>query len=69
MPAGAREVFSMNAPDTPTALRPRRSATEVPELVAWDMIRRLVAFDTTSRESNLALIDWVRGCFQEFAKG
>jgi acetylornithine deacetylase len=25
------------------------------------MIRRLVAFDTTSRESNLALIDWVRG--------
>ncbi len=51
----------MNAPDTVTALRARSSATEVPELVAWDMIRRLVAFDTTSRESNLALIDWVRG--------
>ena len=25
-----------------------------------EMIRRLVGFDTTSRESNLALIDWVR---------
>ena len=26
---------------------------------AIDMIRRLVAFDTTSRDSNLALIDYV----------
>src|SRR5262249_15603469 len=26
-----------------------------------DMVRRLVGFDTTSRESNLALIDFVRG--------
>jgi hypothetical protein len=31
-----------------------------PQLVALDLIRTLVAFDTTSRESNLALIDWVR---------
>ncbi|MEO8303378.1 MAG: acetylornithine deacetylase [Betaproteobacteria bacterium] len=30
------------------------------------MIRRLVAFDTTSRESNLALIDWVRGYLESF---
>ncbi len=26
----------------------------------WAMIQRLVAFDTTSRESNLGLIEWVR---------
>ena len=31
-----------------------------PKLIALDLIRTLVAFDTTSRESNLALIDWVR---------
>jgi acetylornithine deacetylase len=30
------------------------------DLAAWPLIRTLVAFDTTSRESNLALIDWVR---------
>jgi acetylornithine deacetylase len=26
----------------------------------WDLIQRLVAFDTTSRDSNLGLIEWVR---------
>ena len=26
----------------------------------WQMIERLIAFDTTSRESNLGLIEWVR---------
>ena len=26
----------------------------------WEMIERLIAFDTTSRESNLGLIEWVR---------
>jgi len=30
----------------------------------WDRIRRLVAFDTTSRESNLGLIEWVRDDLQ-----
>jgi acetylornithine deacetylase len=30
-----------------------------PDLVAWPLIRTLVAFDTTSRDSNLALTDWV----------
>lgn len=30
------------------------------DLRAWDLIRPLIAFDTTSRESNLALIEWVR---------
>jgi acetylornithine deacetylase len=26
----------------------------------WDLIQRLIAFDTTSRDSNLGLIEWVR---------
>src|SRR6516225_100349 len=30
-----------------------------------DMLRRLVGFDTTSRESNLALIDFVRGWLED----
>ena len=42
----------MNAPATSSAVLPR--------LAAIDLIRTLVAFDTTSRESNMALIDWVR---------
>ena len=45
-----RESRIVNAPET--AVRP--------QLAALDLIRTLVAFDTTSRESNLALIDWVR---------
>src|SRR5215831_20863351 len=36
------------------------SAALAPDIVGLDLIRTLVAFDTTSRESNLALIDWVR---------
>jgi acetylornithine deacetylase len=32
----------------------------------WEMIQRLVAFDTTSRESNLGLIEWVRDWLQGF---
>ena len=50
----------MNAPATPAPLCARMpAAAPRPGLVAWDLIRKLVAFDTTSRESNLALIDWV----------
>jgi len=30
----------------------------------WEMIQRLIAFDTTSRESNLGLIEWVRDYLQ-----
>src|SRR5690606_7088048 len=30
----------------------------------WDLIQRLLAFDTTSRESNLGLIEWVRDWLQ-----
>ena len=35
-------------------------ASAIDALQSWDLIRQLVAFDTTSRASNLALIDWVR---------
>jgi len=51
----------MNAPATPIAMRPDHSVVAAPNLLAWELIRTLVGFDTTSRESNLALIDWVRG--------
>ncbi len=37
------------------------AATEIsPRLLSLDLIRTLVGFDTTSRGSNMALIDWVR---------
>ncbi len=32
----------------------------VPSKTALDIVKKLVSFDTTSRDSNLALIDWVR---------
>jgi len=42
----------MNGPAAATAL--------APQLLGLDLIRTLVSYDTTSRESNLALIHWVR---------
>ena len=36
------------------------SATVAPSIAGYELIRTLVAFDTTSRESNLELIHWVR---------
>src|SRR5229473_2986332 len=42
----------MNAPASSSVVRP--------QLAAMDLIRTLVAFNTTSRDSNMALIDWVR---------
>src|SRR5215470_6675852 len=36
------------------------SITMGPQPFGLDLIRTLVGFDTTSRESNLALIHWVR---------
>jgi acetylornithine deacetylase len=54
---------AMNAPATRDAMRPA-AASGAPGLLAWEIIRRLVAFDTTSRDSNLVLIDWVRGYFK-----
>ena len=47
----------MNAPLTGSA---QLSAASL------EMIRRLVAFDTTSRESNLELIHWVAGYLQQY---
>jgi acetylornithine deacetylase len=51
----------MNAPASSASLRADDLAAPVPGLLAWDLIHKLVSFDTTSRDSNLALIDWVRG--------
>ncbi len=52
----------MNAPETLTSVRPGgETQPSAPSIAGWDLIRTLIAFDTTSRESNLALIDWVRG--------
>ena len=48
----------MNAPDSPRDLS--RSEVRPEDLVGFDMIRRFVAFPTVSRDSNLALIEWVR---------
>ncbi len=56
----------MNAPATPASVRPDAGATAAPGLLAWNLIHTLVAFDTTSRDSNLALIDWVRGYLGAF---
>jgi acetylornithine deacetylase len=46
---------TLHAPDADVA-----AVRDAGELVAWDLIRTLVGFDTTSRDSNLALIHWVR---------
>ena len=40
-----------------------------PELISLDTIRTLVGFDTTSRESNLALIEWVRAYLESHGVG
>jgi len=39
---------------------PAAASIAIPELISLDLIRTLIGYDTTSRESNLALIDWVR---------
>jgi acetylornithine deacetylase len=49
----------VNAPATLAQVRPA-AAVRAEDLVSLDLIRTLVAFDTTSRDSNLALIEWVR---------
>ncbi len=53
----------MNAPATATAVRRPEAAASVDSvdaLAAWPLIRKLVGFPTVSRDSNLALLDWVR---------
>ena len=54
----------MNAPAPRDALRPEDAAAR--PLLAWDLIERLIAFDTTSRDSNLVLIDWVRAYLKSY---
>jgi acetylornithine deacetylase len=49
----------MNAPATLDTVRPD-SAARPDDLVGLPLIRKWIGFDTTSRESNLALIEWTR---------
>jgi len=55
----------MNAPATLAAVSPA-VAPRPEDLVSLELIRTLVAFDTTSRDSNLALIEWVRGYLERY---
>ena len=55
----------MNAPETLSTVRVV-AASAPPDLIAWPLIQTLVAFDTTSRDSNLALIDWVTGYLKSY---
>jgi acetylornithine deacetylase len=54
----------MNAPDH--ARHIDSHPVQLADLVGFDMIRRLVAFPTVSRDSNLALIEWVRDYLERF---
>lgn len=54
----------MNAPEHSRHLDTRPVRPE--DLVGFDMIRRLVAFPTVSRDSNLALIEWARAYLEQF---
>jgi acetylornithine deacetylase len=52
----------MNAPAIADAVRRPFEADDVAsvdDLLAWPLIRQLVGFPTVSRDSNLALLDWV----------
>jgi len=49
----------MNAPASLQDVRPDPHVAG-PDLLAWPLLRTLIGFDTTSRDSNLGLIDWVR---------
>ncbi|MEO8752076.1 MAG: acetylornithine deacetylase [Casimicrobiaceae bacterium] len=53
----------MNAPATPAQVRPDSGPVRAEDLVSLALIRKLVSFDTTSRDSNLALIEWARAYF------
>jgi acetylornithine deacetylase len=55
---------TMNAPEVPRGVDDAHPVR--PEkLAGLEMIRRLVAYPTVSRDSNLALIEWVRGYVQD----
>ena len=50
----------MNAPATHAQVERPADVARAEDLVSLELIRTLVGFDTTSRDSNLALIEWVR---------
>ena len=54
----------MNAPATLREVE-TRAITRPEELAGYEMIRRLVGFPTVSRDSNLELIEWVRGYVEQ----
>jgi acetylornithine deacetylase len=54
----------MNAPATLDAVRP--DAVRPDDLVGMPLIRKWIGFDTTSRESNLALIEWTRAYLESY---
>ncbi len=62
IPHPPASLRTMNAPDRTLHPADADAATvrDARELAAWETIRTLVGFDTTSRDSNLALIGWVR---------
>jgi acetylornithine deacetylase len=51
-------ITTMNAPHP--AHHADRATVSPKELVGYEMVRKLVGFPTVSRDSNLALIEWVR---------
>ncbi|MEO6565346.1 MAG: acetylornithine deacetylase [Casimicrobiaceae bacterium] len=55
----------MNAP-APRAQVAPAPALRATDLRSIDLIRTLIGFDTTSRDSNLALIDWIRQYLDSF---
>jgi acetylornithine deacetylase len=44
----------------------KRDAPPIIKAETWELIQRLVGFDTTSRDSNLGLIEWVRDWLKRF---
>ena len=55
----------MNAPATLDTVRPA-AAVRPEDLIGLPLIRKWIAFDTTSRESNLALIEWTRTYLESY---
>jgi acetylornithine deacetylase len=55
---------TMNAPEVPRTVDDAHPVRPE-ELTGLEMIRRLVAYPTVSRDSNLALIEWVRGYVED----
>jgi hypothetical protein len=58
----------MNAPATSVHVRPDDRPVRAEDLQSLALIRKLVSFDTTSRNSNMALIDWVREYLAKHAR-